>query len=941
MFKIAGVKTEKEFYKKFPNEASFMKKHGKAFKKAQDGFMDKMGGVAGLAGIAGDTAGMISAFGKQSDMVDTTEQQKQITALNVQAMAIPGEKIENQYYRPEDAAFSYDQFSPGSVNTNILTQDGGIFKKAQDGKYIPIAQNNYNWNPNQMVGPNDQPENIGQPKVPQSNNRTGFKDWFGKPATSDQFDKDGNILQTGMNNGQMVAETMDKVAGVAGMKNHKSAYGKAGKLIGNVAGKFIPIPGAGAVLGKGLELIGSAVDPQARKIKKNQNAIERSMNQMTGMGVGASVQGMYSANVQDGGEYTTMDEDVQVLGDGAIETSSFNPTIEGGGESANIYGDAHRGPNGDDGGVTLDVNGKRIKGEGGEVISSLGDKKIIYGNLPITKITADTLLGDSMAAGKKSKNYAKGINKDEDKSNKALEKNMKSLNELVVRSSFDKLKLKGLEAMDLGHNMRLGIAAEKKQNLADWQSSVTETADEFGIVANDLARGKIKVDKGAFTPSNATTAQEGIEIPIAQDHAGAKDQEDRKTFTKGEIEQYKKDGWKLSDDGKTLTLKGTNETKELVFKGEEGSGGDSKVIKGKSKTWNEAWNTRDKKLYPESEYTKEQYIVEAKRQKAANPEMYTEYEAGKKDRTITTPIVQPTQDKYKTIPGSPDKNMYLDDPTGEDEKKKFGVGDAMAIANGILPYARPSDADDFDHRQLYGEMFALSHNKVEPVKAQQYHPQLDVPFDISLQDQRNDVTAATRSASKLAGYNPAAQAMIAAQSYEPLNKINAEEFRLNQAKKDQVYSDNRATMNQAQLTNLGILDQQANRQSIAKSNTKEATQLALNSIGDKYAKHRLENKTLGIYENIYNYRFGDNNIAQNMNPFARFNMQGSGNMGSMTNDQQLLYLEDKVDYMKKARKERIKSSGIPSNANPPWNGGYGQDGVTIKKTNLVKALKNY
>ena len=37
MLKIAGVKTEKEFYKKFPTEEAFMKKHGKAFKKAAMG----------------------------------------------------------------------------------------------------------------------------------------------------------------------------------------------------------------------------------------------------------------------------------------------------------------------------------------------------------------------------------------------------------------------------------------------------------------------------------------------------------------------------------------------------------------------------------------------------------------------------------------------------------------------------------------------------------------------------------------------------------------------------------------------------------------------------------------------------------------------------------------------------------------------------------------
>jgi hypothetical protein len=35
ILKIAGVKSEKEFYKKYPSEAAFMKKHGKEFKKAQ------------------------------------------------------------------------------------------------------------------------------------------------------------------------------------------------------------------------------------------------------------------------------------------------------------------------------------------------------------------------------------------------------------------------------------------------------------------------------------------------------------------------------------------------------------------------------------------------------------------------------------------------------------------------------------------------------------------------------------------------------------------------------------------------------------------------------------------------------------------------------------------------------------------------------------------
>ena len=37
ILKIAGVKSEKEFYKKYPSEEAFMKAHGKAFKKADMG----------------------------------------------------------------------------------------------------------------------------------------------------------------------------------------------------------------------------------------------------------------------------------------------------------------------------------------------------------------------------------------------------------------------------------------------------------------------------------------------------------------------------------------------------------------------------------------------------------------------------------------------------------------------------------------------------------------------------------------------------------------------------------------------------------------------------------------------------------------------------------------------------------------------------------------
>src|SRR5690606_2627979 len=86
------------------------------------------------------------------------------------------------------------------------------------------------------------------------------------------------------------------------------------------------------------------------------------------------------------------------------------------------------------------------------------------------------------------------------------------------------------------------------------------------------------------------------------------------------------------------------------------------------------------------------------------------------------------------------------------------------------------------------------------------------------------------------------------------------------------------------LRNLAILDQQYTRQSQARSNTKATAQAALNSIADKLAKNKLENRTLSIYENLYNYRFGNNGQIFNMNPAARFNITDAGSLPVVDSD---------------------------------------------------------
>jgi hypothetical protein len=192
-------------------------------------------------------------------------------------------------------------------------------------------------------------------------------------------------------------------------------------------------------------------------------------------------------------------------------------------------------------------------------------------------------------------------------------------------------------------------------------------------------------------------------------------------------------------------------------------------------------------------------------------------------------------------------------------------------ANQAIDYLRPSDQEAFDYAQVYPEM-ALAMNQAAPVQAQLYHPDLGTPMDISLQDQMNANQSDFNAIQRQVGYNPAALSVLASQKYKANSGVLGEQFRLNQAEKQRVYEENRSLLNQAQLQNLGILDQQMQRQETAKSKTKEQALEAMKSISDKIAKNKLENRQLGIYENLYKYRFDKNGKAMNMNPLAFFDV---------------------------------------------------------------------
>jgi hypothetical protein len=227
-------------------------------------------------------------------------------------------------------------------------------------------------------------------------------------------------------------------------------------------------------------------------------------------------------------------------------------------------------------------------------------------------------------------------------------------------------------------------------------------------------------------------------------------------------------------------------------------------------------------------------------------------------------------------PITPQSKPAIKESIIKKERGNFPWEDAMTGVNSMLPFLRPSNQIPLDPSQLSGELYALSQNQEEPVFAQSYQPMLTQTSNISLQDQLNEITSQSRAAERMAQGNPAALSMIAAQAADAKNKVLGEQFRMNQGEQMRVAETNRQTMNEAQKMNLGLFDQQQQRQAQARSNTKMQAITALNSINDKIAKNKLENRQMAISENMYNYRFTPNGVAYNINPAQNFNVYGSG-----------------------------------------------------------------
>jgi hypothetical protein len=682
---------------------------------------------------------------------------------------------------------------------------------------------------------------------------------------------------------------------------------------------------------------------------------------------------------------------------GKAETMSHNPYMPGSGETVVFRGQSHNESDreGNTGiGITYGESPVEVeRGEpmfemqaGGEINPETGEAEntgVVFGNMPIDKkIVAQLDDPDLMEIankyhGKKFKNVGIELAKQEAKQNKIIDKNAKMLDSFKVETSLDKAKFAAIQANMEGADAKLRNIANTKITLANYQNAINDAKEELSDVigenlsAEDLARGYAKLDKDPVTmdakwggniakkaKAGITTTKETTTVPV----------ETYKTKRELEAAGFKWTG-KYEADGKTKIYERTkrkystktdeskaatamdNIPKQSIDKGTGFAGG---VTKEKFEQFKKRFPDYPgiDKLDPKDPISLHDFKTWANNKAKT---MGSNARIMDDPKTTNNPQGLPifgdqylsfTVDESKKSTPAEDEEVStarLNEtvtPTTPEEKAKFPW---LPLLNQAINYLRPSDQEELDMAQLYPEMYAMASNQLEPVPAQSYQPELIVPYDISLQAQRNAVISGQRALEKQIGYNPAAQANVAPAAYNAINEINEKEFIANQGLKNQVYTGNVNTMNEAKKINLAIFADQWAKQSQALSNTKATTQAALNSIADKYAKNKLENRKLSIYENMYNYRFGKSGRAQNYNPLQIFDYSGSGSSdksGGLAEGKEFTY--DKygnIVGVKSADKDTVTDADLEAEGGiKNKNGGYTK--IKTKNGSILRDFKN-
>jgi hypothetical protein len=552
ILKMAGVKSEKEFYKKFPTEESFMAKYGKQVKKLQQGggmaMLNKLAGsnafTAGVQSL-GDVVGGVQQMKDEKQNMLKAQQMAGVSDVAFQASMTRPEQVQKKYVRPEDNINTGQEFFPiYGVGTTL----------AKNGTEIANT-----------FAPNTIYTDLEEAKIglnlPQFKTNPDFmKMATAKDAKQGQLSDIYEFAEDG--GGDTLAQV---TAGLGSPKGYGvSGAGRVGGGIGSVAGTLLGGP-VGGMIGKVAgQTLGNLLDRKAEKTEAFNEKTQSNIDKMTfNQGTQALQQQNYSY-MRDGGManpqvathlegipltrlfapdptmdtlragghlksytppseramYTGRDKfamggDLKTHWGGYAEPMSYNPYLPEGGETVMFRGQSHDESDGKGNtGIGITYGESPVEVERGEPAVQLkngGDNSLtVYGNLKVPKFGAE-MIGAPKAAGKKFKNYVADLSKTEQKQNKLVDKSVTELDNLDVNNPYDLLKFQSYKANMLGANQKLKNIADEKIKLADLQSAINDTAEEYNLVADDLAQGKVKQAKKG---TSIKKAQDGdVELP--------------------------------------------------------------------------------------------------------------------------------------------------------------------------------------------------------------------------------------------------------------------------------------------------------------------------------------------------------------------------------------------------------------------------------------------
>ena len=847
------------------------------------------------APVIGDIVMGISKIKDQKDALKDLKQMSQVTGIARAAAMTKPEEIEREYVRPEDIQNTGEEFFPiYGVGTNVLAKHGRTMNMFDNPGFTPLT-------------------NLNQVKK--------FQEGGGVPW--------GKIIEAG---GDLAY----------GPKAERDAGSNIGGGIGNAIGYAIGGPLGGAIgefAGAG---IGDLLDRNDSRQKRERSKIDDNIQDMTNMQIGPQIHAGYASHMKKGGKLPGPNNDygmigapgpqilktfdgknlnnmlqkasrmpdtlktggsvagngnVKTLWGGDVSAVAYNPYA--GGESLYFSGNSHENKDPKTGQTGIGVAyGPQsmatnqpvveVENEPAQILNENGEENlVIYGDLKIPNEYVNEI-GDPDAGGKKFKHYVNNLNDEEARINKQMGKAVVSAGE-SDNTKWGELERSTSEAIIQGGDMKLQDIANKKTILADLQEALNDTFNERGIDGNKfISKGEIEAVK-----DTEDYAKKGSKIPKAQGDGQQNTNPDQglelnelPTIFKTEEEAIEA-GYEFDEEAKKWRkikaekVEGADATGSDIGDMPEGQKYDDKT--GLAGNVTEAdyeklvtenpwfdWENFDRRKKEDVKRFQKEFN---KRNKDAGIDVSLSVDGIVGEETVSarfSPMQEAADPEYEYAEVE-EEEITTETTTTVKPNTPFDAN--------LLKRLFPREIDnDLDYNQILPEINAAANNQLDPVYAQSFQPRLRVPYDISLQDRRNQITGAYRAMSQNPAVqnNPALAAAMAAPMYDAINTTTAEEFRLNQAMKDNVYSGNLDTLNQARLTNMGIYDQQQQRQAQAVANTKETQQEIVKSISDKYQQNKLENRREKVLRELYpNFRFTEDLDLFNQGN-AQFNIPGGG-----------------------------------------------------------------